>query len=242
MIDKNIKLLGGHPLLSYRIESVKETRSSHDLWITTDSESYASIAQKYGAEVPFIRPKELSTDIVSSVDVVLHAMEHAKQFNKEFKQLWKKINPQEEAIIQYKPPKKEDKNSFVVNLRGRFDKDKLRGQTGVGPHKDKINFFFGDIDIKNQASQGERKIFLIVLKIAEAKYLHQTTSKKPVLLLDDLFAKLDKSKGEKILQLINSKYQTFITTTDNSIESYFDNFETVNFIKLENNNKLCSVA
>ena len=84
IIHKNIKLLGGHPLLSYRIESVKETRSSHDLWITTDSKSYASIAQKYGAEVPFIRPEELSTDIASSVDVVLHAMEYARKSNKEF--------------------------------------------------------------------------------------------------------------------------------------------------------------
>ena len=84
IIHKNIKLLGGHPLLSYRIESAKETRSSHDLWITTDSESYASIAEKYGAEVPFIRPEELSTDISSSVDVVLHAMEYAKKSNKEF--------------------------------------------------------------------------------------------------------------------------------------------------------------
>ena len=84
IIHKNIKLLGGHPLLSYRIKSVKETRSSHDLWITTDSESYASIAQKYGAEVPFIRPEELSTDIASSVDVVLHAMKYAKKSNKEF--------------------------------------------------------------------------------------------------------------------------------------------------------------
>ena len=84
IINKNIKLLGGYPLLSYRIKSVKETQSSHDLWISTDSKSYASIAQKYGAEVPFIRPKELSKDVSSSIDVVLHAMEYAKKSNKEF--------------------------------------------------------------------------------------------------------------------------------------------------------------
>ncbi len=84
IIHKNIKLLGGQPLLSYRIESVKETRSDHSLWITTDSEEYASIAQKYGAEVPFIRPKELSTDIASSVDVVLHAMNYANKSNYKF--------------------------------------------------------------------------------------------------------------------------------------------------------------
>ena len=81
---KNIKLLGGHQLLSYRIKSVKKTRSKYDLWITTDSEEYASIAQKYGAEVPFIRPKELSNDVSSSIDVVIHAMKHAEKLNKKF--------------------------------------------------------------------------------------------------------------------------------------------------------------
>ena len=165
-----------------------------------------------------------------------------KEFNNEFILLWDKLMPYEEAAVKYKAPKKEDKNNLIETLFSRLDKDKHRGQTGAGPHKDKINFFFGDIDIKNQASQGEKKIFLVVLKIAEAKYLHQKTNKKPVLLLDDLFAKLDKSRGKKILQLIDNKYQVFITTTDNSIESYFDDFGNVNFIKLEKNKPLCSVA
>ena len=165
-----------------------------------------------------------------------------KKFNHEFKLLWNQVIPFVEATVQYTPPKKEDKNNLISSLLSRLDKDKFRGQTGAGPHRDKINFFFGDIDIKNQASQGEKKIFLVVLKIAEAKYLHQKTNQKPVLLLDDLFAKLDKFRGKKILQLIDSEYQTFITTTDNSVESYFDDFKKVNFIKLEKNNSLCSVA
>ena len=164
------------------------------------------------------------------------------QFNHEFMLLWEKVMPSEEATVQYKTPNNKDKNDLISNLLSRLDKDKLRGQTGAGPHRDKINFFFGDIDIKNQASQGEKKIFLVVLKIAEAKYLHQKTNQKPVLLLDDLFAKLDRSRGKKILQLIDSEYQTFITTTDNSVESYFDDFEKVNFIKLEKKKQLCSVA
>jgi DNA replication and repair protein RecF len=165
-----------------------------------------------------------------------------KQFNKEFELLWKKVVSNEKATIQYCPPSKEEKNSLIENLQKRLEKDKQRGRTGAGPHKDKINFFFGDLDIKNQASQGEKKIFLIVLKIAEAKYFHQKISKKPVLLLDDLFAKLDKTRGKKILQLIDNEYQTFITTTDNSIESYFDDFKKVNFIKLKNNNQQCSLV
>jgi len=81
---KNIKLLGGHPLLSYRIKSVIDTDFGYDIWISTDSKEYALIAKEYGAEVPFIRPIELSNDTSSSTAVVLHAMEHAKKNNKEY--------------------------------------------------------------------------------------------------------------------------------------------------------------
>jgi len=60
--------------------------------------------------------------------------------------------------------------------------------------------------------------------------------------LDDLFAKLDRSRGEKVLKLINDKFQTFITTTDSAVESYFENFKSVNFLQLGKEKKLCSVA
>ena len=171
-----------------------------------------------------------------------HRRDFFEHFNALFKEMWTKVIPSEKVAIKYKSLKIEDQKNLLFELESRFEKDKVRGLTGVGPHKDRINFFFGDVDIKDQASQGEKKIFLVVLKVAEAKYLHMETNKKPVLLLDDLFAKLDRSRGKKILQLIDNKYQTFITTTDNSVESYFNNFENVNFIKLKKNNELCSVA
>jgi CMP-N,N'-diacetyllegionaminic acid synthase len=81
---KNIKLLGEHPLLSYRINSVLNSNNKYDLWISTDSPKYALIAENYGAEVPFIRPEELSLDNSSSMDVVLHAMEYANKEGREY--------------------------------------------------------------------------------------------------------------------------------------------------------------
>lgn len=82
--NKNIKVLAGYPLLAYRIKSALSFADSEDVWISTDSREYANIAESYGATVPFIRPLELSTDNASSVDVVLHAMQHAKQINKKY--------------------------------------------------------------------------------------------------------------------------------------------------------------
>ena len=84
IIHKNIKPLGGQPLLSYRIISACESNFSHDIWISTDSKDYASIARSFGAEVPFIRPENLSSDNSSSFDVILHAMYHAEKLNKQY--------------------------------------------------------------------------------------------------------------------------------------------------------------
>lgn len=82
--DKNIKILGEHPLISYRIQSAINTRVEGNVWVSTDSEKYAQIAKEYGAEIPFIRPDDLATDDASSIDVVLHAMDHASSLNKNY--------------------------------------------------------------------------------------------------------------------------------------------------------------
>ena len=82
--NKNIKLLGGHPLLSYRIRTALNTSIDKEVWVSTDSNDYAQIAIRYGAKSPFLRPFELSLDNSSSVDVVLHAMQHAGDIGHEF--------------------------------------------------------------------------------------------------------------------------------------------------------------
>jgi CMP-N,N'-diacetyllegionaminic acid synthase len=81
---KNIRLLNGLPLLAYRIKSALKSDYPESVWISTDSEEYAQLAKSNGAEVPFLRPFELAQDHSNSVDVVLHAMNYAKENNFEF--------------------------------------------------------------------------------------------------------------------------------------------------------------
>ena len=71
------------------------------------------------------------------------------------------------------------------------------------------------------------------MKIAEAIYISKKMKNEPIILLDDLFAMLDKDRGLKVLNLLTSNFQIFITTTDANAETYFDNAEKLNFIKLE---------
>lgn len=72
---KNIRFLGGIPLIAYKIVSAQKCCYEHRIIVSTDDEEIADIAKGYGADVPFMRPEELSGDTASSIDVVLHAMD-----------------------------------------------------------------------------------------------------------------------------------------------------------------------
>lgn len=72
---KNVKLLGGRPLISYTIAAAKKSKFLSELIVSTDDEEIAKVARQWGGEVPFMRPKELAGDTVPHVPVVKHAIE-----------------------------------------------------------------------------------------------------------------------------------------------------------------------
>ncbi|PYR99017.1 MAG: cytidylyltransferase, partial [Acidobacteria bacterium] len=71
---KNIKLLGGYPLIAYSIAAAKLCPLVDRIVVSTDSEDIANISKKYGADVPFLRPAELATDSSPDRDFILHAL------------------------------------------------------------------------------------------------------------------------------------------------------------------------
>lgn len=81
---KNIKDFFGKPLIAYSIEAAKESKLFDKIIVSTDDEEIAKIAKEYGAEVPFIRPKELSDDFTGTGDVVKHAIEYLKAQGEEY--------------------------------------------------------------------------------------------------------------------------------------------------------------
>lgn len=72
---KNIRLLGGRPLIDWSIDTAKAIPNICDILISTDDECIAAAARKAGAYVPWLRPLELATDTASSVDVSIHALD-----------------------------------------------------------------------------------------------------------------------------------------------------------------------
>ena len=74
--DKNIKLLGGRPLVHWIIEAASRTPEIDRVIVSTDSEHYAEIAQQAGAEAPFLRPAEISNDASTDYEYVKHCLEY----------------------------------------------------------------------------------------------------------------------------------------------------------------------
>jgi len=82
---KNIKDFFGKPLIAYSIETALESKLFTRVIVSTDDEEIAKVAKAYGAEVPFIRPKELSDDFTGTGAVVNHAIEFLKESGEEFR-------------------------------------------------------------------------------------------------------------------------------------------------------------
>ncbi|MCK7172453.1 pseudaminic acid cytidylyltransferase [Enterobacter cloacae] len=80
--DKNIKLLNGKPLIAWTIIAARESGLFDDIIVSTDSENIASLAKKFGANVPFIRPQNLSDDTATTAEVVRHAVDFIQQAEK----------------------------------------------------------------------------------------------------------------------------------------------------------------
>lgn len=102
-------------------------------------------------------------------------------------------------------------------LRRRFA-DELRFKTTlVGPHRDEIAFSLNGMPMKQYASQGQHKTFLVALKVAEFFYLKDRCNETPVFLLDDVFSELDEKRSQQLMSLVSSLGQTFITATGEAI-------------------------
>lgn len=98
------------------------------------------------------------------------------------------------------------------------EKDCILGHTTVGIHRDDIQFSIGDVPLRKYGSQGQQKSFIIALKLAQYQIIAEQTGKTPILLLDDVFDKLDESRVAELITLVASESFGQIVITDCSHE------------------------
>lgn len=106
-------------------------------------------------------------------------------------------------------------NTLAQLMLDARQNDKYAQYTTVGPHKDDLELIVADMAVKKFGSQGQQKTFSLALKLAQFEYIYNACGVKPILLLDDIFDKLDMIRVKQLVQLVGSERfgQVFLTDT-----------------------------
>jgi DNA replication and repair protein RecF len=140
-----------------------------------------------------------------------------EQFTPYFQEVYRAISgDKEEVSLGYVSQLHE--RDLLESLARTRSRDLILGWTSQGVHKDELEMKLGDYPLKRVGSQGQQKSYLLAMKLGQALYLSRVDGrdKKPILLLDDIFDKLDSERVERIVQLVVGEEfgQIFITDTD----------------------------
>jgi len=120
-----------------------------------------------------------------------------------------------DLAASYRPRSRaESAEEFALELGERLDGDLARGFTGHGPHRDELLLARDGRELRSYGSQGEQRMALLALLLAERDALTQARGVAPLLLLDDVMSELDAARRERLIERVTAAGQTVVTTTD----------------------------
>ena len=184
-----------------------------------------------GREVSEDLLEVLEWQMVEPAEYIFRARtEFFKEFEPYFQEVYKRIatspdlpQGEEKEIPQLRYVSQlQDRELREAYVRTR-QRDLILGWTSQGPHKDDLDMRLGEWPLKQVGSQGQQRTFVLALKLAQALYLSRVESQKskvesnkPILLLDDIFDRLDSQRVERIVEMVQGEEfgQIFITDTD----------------------------
>ena len=103
--------------------------------------------------------------------------------------------------------------AFLEKIEQRAVAEQHQGTTLVGPHRDEVELTINQTPARQYGSQGQQRTLVLALKLAELKLIEEVVDEPPLLLLDDVLAELDPSRQNQLLDAIQDRFQTLITTT-----------------------------
>ena len=118
-----------------------------------------------------------------------------------------------ESDIQIEKDLRDQKHKLIEVLNYNFHKDKMRGITLRGPHRDDLKLTIDGIDVRNFGSQGQQRTAALSLKLAEIEMIKAETGEMPVLILDDVLSELDQKRQDFLIRSL-SEVQLFLTAAD----------------------------
>lgn len=178
-----------------------------------------ALKQRNGLLRLFSESGRVDYDALESYDVVMDRLGEQlhvkrKSFVKEFIPVFNSffnllVNYRDETSIAYESDL--GMQTYLQGAKQNRGKDLAQQRTNFGVHKDDYVFQLGSVDIKRYGSQGQHKSFVIALKLTQWEMLRVSKEFKPILLLDDIFDKLDNDRIQNLLKLIKDFGQLFIT-------------------------------
>ena len=105
------------------------------------------------------------------------------------------------------------RQGFLELIQDKAIAEYHRGTTLVGPHRDEVALFINETPARQYGSQGQQRTLVLALKLAQLKLIEEVVGEPPVLLLDDVLAELDPNRQNQLLEAIEDRFQTLITTT-----------------------------
>jgi DNA replication and repair protein RecF len=163
--------------------------------------------------------------------------EFVSQLTPIFLKYYQQISNNDEDVSIVYQSQLEDQN-YLELCKSSIEKDRFSQFSSVGIHKDDLFFGLSNYPVRKRGSQGQQKTFVLSLKLAQFDFMKTTLKFKPMLLLDDIFDKLDDSRVEHLMKLVGNHHfgQIFVTDTHpqrsadifNQIEADFKLFHIKN--------------
>ncbi|MBD2663332.1 DNA replication and repair protein recF [Richelia sinica FACHB-800] len=126
----------------------------------------------------------------------------------------------------------EIEQAFLGKIQQRFIAELNQGTTLVGPHRDEIELSINQTPARQYGSQGQQRTLVLALKLAELQLIEEVVKEPPLLLLDDVLAELDPYRQNQLLDTIQDRFQTLITTTHlGSFDSQWLKSSQILFVK-----------
>ena len=210
----------------------EERRRWMDMVISQSDPRYLDALIRYNGALEqrnkMLRDSIVDHNLYAAVECVMDAAAHTihsaraawtARLSSIFHHLYTSIAGTEEVVsLRYISSLDSSSGSILPLLDSARRHDEIVRHTSVGPHRDDIEMLLDSMPMRRTGSQGQCKTFTVALRLAQYEFLHQATSLRPLLLLDDIFDKLDATRVERIMNLVTSSDfgQIFITDTDRS--------------------------
>ena len=201
---------------SVRQKSVNKVLCLIDIEYLSVLKKYTTAIKQRNAALKIGKGYELWEKNISEMaeTVWIKREEYIKRLNKGMEKINSRNKTGLKTEIEENIPLDKTSKTALENIIKNREKDVLFNKTSVGPHTDKIEYVINGKSVKTMASQGEKNMFFSIIKKAESNIIKKDTNKEPIVLLDDIFSKLDKKNTDLILEIFKNNSQTIITHTE----------------------------